>query len=53
MKTILKITLPNLLSAIGGIAVVAGELDDSPGLSGLGLINIGIAIYLNFKFIKN
>jgi hypothetical protein len=38
-----------LLTALGGVAVVLGELDDSPGLGGIGLIMIGVFTYLNIK----
>ena len=37
------------ISAICGMAVVLGEIDDSPGLGGLGLIGIGIVAYWNWK----
>jgi hypothetical protein len=46
---ILKVMLTTLLSTIGGAFLVLGELDDSPGLGGIGLIFIGISIYLNLK----
>ncbi len=39
----------SLLSAFGGICVVSGELDDSPGLGGIGLILIGLSMYMNLK----
>lgn len=45
----LRIIGLGLLSAIGGAFVVLGELDDSPGLGGIGLILIGLSIYLNIK----
>lgn len=48
MKTVKGIG-SSLLSALGGVCVVAGELDDAPGLGGIGLILIGISIYLNLK----
>lgn len=49
---IIKAILPILLSLIGGLALIGGELDDSPGLGGIGLILICISIYINLKFIK-
>jgi hypothetical protein len=44
---IAKALLSSIGSAIGGIFIVFGEIDDSPGLGGLGLILIGISVYLN------
>ena len=49
MKNVIKSVVLSIVPAIGGVAVVAGELDDAPGLSGLGLIVIGITFYLNIK----
>lgn len=49
IKLILKALLPIFLTVIGTLAVVGGELDDSPGLGGIGLIVIGIASYINIK----
>jgi hypothetical protein len=40
------------MPAIGGVLVVLGELDDSPGLGGIGLIMIGITVYINTKAIN-
>ena len=37
------------LATIGGIGLVLGELDDSPGLGGIGLILIGVSFYLNWR----
>lgn len=39
----------NLLSFISGMILVVGELDDSPGLGGIGLIVFGASLYLNAK----
>lgn len=50
---IVKVLLPILTTIIGVLAVVGGELDDSPGLGGIGLILIGVSIYLNSKYIKH
>jgi hypothetical protein len=41
-----------LITIVGTLAVVFGEVDDSPGLGGIGLILIGGASYLNLKLIK-
>lgn len=41
-----------LLSMVGGVLLVLGELDDSPGLGGIGLILTTISIYFNFKLYK-
>lgn len=49
---IVKILLPIGLTIVGTLVVIGGEVDDSPGLGGIGLILIGIAIYLNYKLIK-
>lgn len=46
---IVKGIIYGLITALGGVAVVLGELDDSPGLGGIGLIMIGVSIYLNIK----
>jgi hypothetical protein len=51
MKIIKAISL-GLLSMIGGVLLVLGELDDSPGLGGIGLILTCISIYFNFKLYK-
>jgi hypothetical protein len=45
----LKAAITNVTSAVGGIAIVLGELDDSPGLGGIGMIIIGVSIWLNVK----
>lgn len=49
---VVKIISPIVLTIVGVLAVFGGEVDDSPGLGGIGLILIGIATYLNYKFIK-
>lgn len=49
---LLKAATTNITSAIGGVCIVLGEMDDSPGLGGIGLILIGVSIYLNLKNIK-
>ncbi len=52
MKT-LKAIATNIIAAIGGVAIPLGEFDDSPGLSGIGLILIGLSIWLNLKNLKD
>jgi hypothetical protein len=51
MKIVKSICL-SLLPAFGGVLMVLGELDDSPGLGGIGLMFIGLSVYLNFRSIK-
>jgi hypothetical protein len=46
---IIRYALPILITVIGTLAVVGGELDDSPGLGGIGIILISFATYLNYK----
>lgn len=46
---IVKGIIYGLITALGGVAVILGELDDSPGLGGIGLIMIGVSIYLNIR----
>jgi len=43
----------NIGSAVGGMTIVFGEIDDAPGLGGIGIILIGFSMYLNYKVIKN
>ncbi len=50
MKIVKSIFL-SLLPALGGVLMVLGELDDSPGLGGMGLILIALSVYLNTKSI--
>lgn len=38
-------------SMVGTLAVVFGEMDDSPGLGGIGLILIASSMYLNSKLL--
>ncbi len=46
MKVLVKAGLLVGAAAMCGIMIVAGELDDSPGLSGLGLLGlIGLTIW--------
>lgn len=44
---------PVLMTILGVMAMVFGEIDDSPGLMGIGLIFIVLATYINFKNIRN
>ncbi len=41
----------NLVCVIGGMALILGEVDDSPGLGGIGLILIISSMYLNSKLL--
>lgn len=49
---IIKIVSPIVITIIGVLSVVIGELDDSPGLGGIGLVLISAAVYLNYKLFK-
>lgn len=49
IKTILRGLLPIFLTIVGTLSLIGGEIDDSPGLGGIGLIVIGISSYLNVK----
>lgn len=51
-KKLFKVGLPIVLTIVGTLAMVSGEVDDSPGLGGIGLIIIGISFYLNYKNTK-
>ncbi|MGQ0843092.1 MAG: hypothetical protein ACT4QF_03045 [Sporichthyaceae bacterium] len=48
----MKYALCLLFIALGGFAVVAGEADDSPGLSGIGLLTAIAAVVVMVR-IKN
>jgi hypothetical protein len=41
----------NVVCVVGGIALVLGEIDDSPGLGGIGLLLIVSSMYLNSKLL--
>ncbi len=41
----------NVVCVVGGIALVLGEIDDSPGLGGIGLLLIISSMYLNSKLL--
>jgi hypothetical protein len=43
--------LTNVACVLGGMALVLGEIDDSPGLGGIGLIFIVTSMYLNSKLL--
>lgn len=43
--------LTNVVCVLGGMALVLGEIDDSPGLGGIGLIAIVGSMYYNSKLI--
>ena len=49
---ILKSISAIVITIVGTLAVVFGEVDDSPGLGGIGLILIGGAMYLNAKLVN-
>lgn len=49
---ILKSISAIVVTVVGTLAVVFGEVDDSPGLGGIGLILIASAMYLNVKLVK-
>ena len=51
-RMVLAIT-PVLLTILWVMAMVFGEIDDSPGLMGIGLLVIVLATYINFKNIRN
>ncbi len=47
----LKGLATNVVCVVGGMAIVLGEIDDSPGLGGIGLILIAASMYLNSKLL--
>jgi len=49
LKAILIGLFPIALAVLGVLAIVFGEIDDSPGLMFIGLILIITASYLNIK----
>ena len=49
---ILKSISAVVCSAVGGMSIVFGEIDDSPGLGGIGMIIIATAMYLNAKLVN-
>jgi len=51
-ERILKSLAAVVVSAAGGMALVLGEIDDSPGLGGIGLILIATCMYLNSKLVS-
>ena len=48
---ILKAISAVICSVIGGMLIVFGEIDDSPGLGGIGMVIIVIIMYLNVKLV--
>lgn len=46
---ILRKILPILGLAIGALALISGEADDSPGLQGLGL---ALILWINYRYWK-
>ncbi len=51
-ERIIKSLTAVVCSAVGGMALVLGEIDDSPGLGGIGLILIAACMYLNSKLVN-
>jgi hypothetical protein len=43
--------LTNVVCVLGGVALVLGEIDDAPGLGGIGLIVIAGSMYYNSKLL--
>jgi len=43
--------LTNIVCVLGGMVLVLGEIDDSPGLGGIGLITIAGSMYYNSKLL--
>jgi hypothetical protein len=43
--------ITNVVCVLGGMALVLGEIDDAPGLGGIGLILIGVSMYYNSKLL--
>ncbi len=41
----------NIVCVLGGMALVLGEIDDAPGLGGIGLIAIAGSMYYNSKLL--
>lgn len=37
---------------VGGFAMVFGEFDDSPGLQGIGLIMVIVAVFLHWRAVR-
>lgn len=52
IKTILYRLIPIGLTILGTLALVGGEIDDSPGLGGIGLLIILLAAFVNIKYKK-
>ncbi len=47
----LKGLATNVVCVFGGMALVLGEIDDAPGLGGIGIILIVVSMYLNSKLL--
>jgi hypothetical protein len=47
----IKGLVTNIVCVVGGMALVLGEIDDAPGLGGIGLILIIVSMYLNGKLL--
>jgi hypothetical protein len=48
-KIILRGLLPIGLTILGTLALIAGEIDDSPGLGGIGIFIILSASFINIR----
>jgi len=51
-ERIIKSLAAVVCSAAGGVVLVLGEIDDSPGFGGIGLILIVACMYLNLKLVN-
>ncbi len=47
----LKGLATNIVCVVGGMTLVLGEIDDAPGLGGIGIILIVVSMYLNSKLL--
>ncbi len=53
MIKVIKGLITNVVCVLGGMGIVLGEIDDSPGLGGIGIILIGVSMYFNYRVIKD
>lgn len=52
-ETRIKTMVIPIACAVGGMAIVIGEVDDSPGLGGIGILTILLGMWLNYKLVKD
>ena len=52
MTTLLRYTRFIVMVLVGSFAMVFGEFDDSPGLQGIGLILIIVAVVLHWRAVR-